>query len=232
MSSSACGPSQRVAAPGSADRAVLDAALDLTGISATGAARAKPWALCLDLHRGERPDAWRRLSGAARERRIQAMQAVGPIDPESPDARIERFRRSQGLAHQQMETFATRARIYGTMRDDEAIGCIRARARQIATGGDFDALPARYALALAQWRGGDVEGARRSELALSRSISPAFAARLYQTRERAWLALIAERCEAARIDCVIAVGFAHLGGADGLFRGLEEMGYRRVGGGS
>lgn len=217
-----------IAAPGTAARAELETALSLTGISATGAARARPWALCLDLHRAETPEAQRRLNAEARRLRSAAMHAIGPIDQDSPDARIERFRRSQGLAHQQLETFATRARVYASMSDDEAADCVRARARQIVTGGDFSSLPARYSLALAQWRGGDTEGARQSELALTRAVSPAYAARLFQGREREWLALIAQRCEAAGIDCAVAVGFAHLGGADGLLKRIEGLGYRRV----
>lgn len=221
-----------VAAPGTPERTALETALDLSGIGAAGAAQSRPWALCLDLQRGERADAVRRLSREAREWRIAAAAAVGPIDPQSPDARIERFRLSQSLAHRQLETFATRARIYATMSDAEAIQCIRARVASIASGADFKTLPERYARALAQWRGGDLDGARQTELALSAAISPAFAQRLYQRREAAWLALIAERCETAAIDCAVAVGFAHLGGADGLLRRLEAAGYRRKGEGS
>ncbi len=217
-----------VAVPGSPARLELETALDLAGITAVGAARSRPWALCLDMQRGERPDAVRRLSAEARDLRLAAAKALGPIDPDSPDARIERFRLSQGLAHQQLETFATRARIYATMSDEEAIQCIRARAQQMATGADLKDLPARYALAFSQWRSGDTEGARQTETALSMAIAPAFAARLYQAREVEWLAQIAGRCEAARLNCLVAVGFAHLGGADGLLKSLERRGWTRA----
>ncbi len=219
-----------VAAPGSAERAVLEAALDLVGIAAAGAANARPWALCIDLQRSERPSGVQRLSVEARRMRDAAAEAVGPLDRVSPDARLERFRLSHELAYQTLEDFAARARIYATMTDAEAIDCIRARARQMMSNAEVRAFPARFHAAFESWRKGDTETARRDTLAEIGALSPAYAVRLFQAREAAWLKIIAQRCDAAGIDCAVAVGFAHLGGEDGLLKGLERMGWMRVGG--
>ena len=105
---------------------------------------------------------------------------------------------------------------------------IRHRARAIARGEDWARFTQRFNAAYDNWTRGDAEAARRMEIAEAEKISRGFAARLFQGREAQWLSLIAERCDAAAIDCAIAVGFAHLGGEDGLLKGLERMGYRLV----
>jgi len=219
-----------VALPGTPERTELDAALDLAGVQAAALGALRPWTLCLDLQRGESAGVLNRLGAASRKARIAAMQAVGPIEtgPASPDARIERFRLSHGLAHRQLETFATRSRIYSTLPDADALACIRHRAHAIVSGEDWQAFPTRFAGSLENWRRGDVEAARKIEIAETAKMSPAFAVRLYQMREAQWLSQITERCEAAGIDCAIAVGFAHLGGRDGLMKSLERLGYKRV----
>lgn len=219
---------------GTPARAELDLAIEMVGLNTANIGLQQAWTLCLDLQHGETAESLGRLSADERARRIAAVRAAGEIETGaySPDARIERFRLSQGLAHKQLETFATRARAYATMPEADALACMRARARAVVTGEDFALFPQRFRSAYEHWMRGDIDAARRSETAESDRIAPGFSARLYQARERQWLSLIAERCDAAGIDCAIAVGFAHLGGADGLLKGLERMGYRRVKGGS
>ncbi len=216
------------AAPGTHERAMLDAALELARIPPSAAARVQPWTICLDFFHGPKPDTGHRLSREVRALAEAAAKAIGPLDQETADARIERARVSRGLAHGALETLVTRARIYGTMAEEEALACIRTLSRRMATGDDYRTVPERFARMRARWMSGDAETARVEEVAMATAISPAFAARLFQARERAWLALIAERCEAGALNCAVAVGFAHLGGADGLLKGLEAMGWRRV----
>jgi len=218
------------APPGTPERAELDAAIELVGLRSASMGSLQAWALCVDLQQGESRESIIRMTPEALEKRLAAVRAVGPIDsgPTSPDARIERFRVSQGLAHRQLETFATRARAYAAMPEDEALTCIRHRARAIARGEDWARFTQRFNAAYDNWTRGDAEAARRMEIAEAEKISRGFAARLFQGREAQWLSLIAERCDAAAIDCAIAVGFAHLGGEDGLLKGLERMGYRLV----
>ncbi|MFT3810002.1 MAG: TraB/GumN family protein [Micropepsaceae bacterium] len=219
------------APPGTPERAELDAAIELTGLRSATIGSQQAWALCIDLQRGESREAMLRMTPEAQEKRLAAVRPIGPIDsgPASPDARLERFRLSQGLPHRQLETFATRARAYAPMPEAEALTCIRNRAHAIVSGADWARFADRFRAAHDNWTRGDAEAARRMEVAESQKISRGYAARLFQARERQWLALIAERCDAAAIDCAIAVGFAHLGGADGLLRGLESLGYRRAG---
>lgn len=217
-----------VAAPGTPARAELEAAIDMAGVRAASSDSLQAWALCLDLQRSETVEAVRRMTPEARALRTEATQSVGPIETGagSPDARIERFRISQGLPHRQLETFATRARVYATMPEAEAIACIRHRAHAIVTGADWTEFPRRFHGSFARWTGGDLDGARRAETTEAAQISPGFAERLYQGREAQWLALIAVHCEEARQNCAMAVGFAHLGGPDGLLKRLEQAGYR------
>lgn len=219
-----------VALPGTAERATLDAAIEFTGITSTGAARSKPWGLCTDLMRGERPGAMQRMSADARMVRMRAIEAVGQVDLRSPDARLEAFRRSHDLAHLQLETFTTRARAYATMSDADAIACIRNRAVARISGEEARRWPERFKRTLALWQAGDADGARREAVEENAAISPGFAQRLLQGREDQWLKIIAERCEAANISCAVAVGFAHLGGEDGLLARLRSQGWREAGG--
>lgn len=219
-----------VAAPGTPERRALDAALEMTRLSPEGTARARPWTTCVDLFHGPRPDTPNRLSAEARAQRAAAARAIGPLEAASPDARIERARVSRGLAHSPLETLASRARIHAAMDEGEALTCIRILSRRIAAGSDYPDMPRRFHEALEGWRRGDAEGARRSVTAYATGITPGFAERLLQARERDWLALIGERCEAARLNCAVAVGFGHLGGADGLIEGLKAMGWRLQGG--
>ncbi len=217
-----------VGLPGTAARAELDAAIEMTGLKTHTTQTLKPWTLCIDLQRPESHESVKRLSLEAQRERFAGMDAVGPLDAgrNSPDARLERFRLSQGLAHRQLETFATRARVYATMPDEDALACIRARAHAIVTGTDWTTFPERFSISLARWRRGDIEGARQTEFEVSAKLSPGYAVRLYQAREASWMPAIDALCAKAR--CAIAVGFAHLGGSDGLLKRIEALGWRPV----
>lgn len=217
-----------IAAPGTPERVELEAAIDMAGVRAASVTTLQAWALCLDLQRSETPDALKRMTPEARALRTEATKTLGPLEsgPDGPDARIERFRLSQNLPFKQLETFATRARVYATMPEADAIACIRHRAHAIVAGTDWTSFPQRFRAALDFWTRGDLDGGRRSAMAETAGISPAFAERLYQGREAQWMALIARHCEATKLNCALAVGFAHLGGPDGLLKRLEQAGYR------
>ena len=189
--------------------------------------RLRPWLLCRDL---QIPPKLRTTLTDEDRAMIEELGATfEPPDLAPPDMKIELYGESNGIQTMFLESEYDRALNFSRLDDAAAFDCAAATlARTKADGEPKPSVAKLYGMLLDLWLSGDIETARGMIERDQTALSPGWSRLFLQAREAAWLPRIAETCDAGRVNCFVAVGMAHLGGADGLLKGLERMGYVRV----
>jgi uncharacterized protein YbaP (TraB family) len=186
----------------------------------------RPWLVCRDL---QLPPRVRRTVSAEDKAMIAALtDSYGMPDVAPPDLKVEMYGVSNGIETRFLESEYQRAENFSRLSDDEALDCAAQIVTRTTGLRDGKSVVAAYAQLLSYWVSGDVDDIRAMTQKDQAAISVGWARLFLQGREAAWLRQIAQECDAARRDCFIAVGMAHLGGPDGLLKSLEAMGYRRL----
>jgi len=201
--------------------AMVDAELNPATYSAM-----RPWRVCRDL---QIPPRKRRTISAEERKMIEGLSAAyGAPDLAPPDLKVEMYGVANGIETQFLESEYQRAENFSRLSDEDALDCAAEVAAKKRRGGAANATAAQYAELLIMWTSGHIEDARTMMETDQGAVSDGWAHLFLQGREAAWLTQIARECDAARRDCFIAVGMAHLGGPDGLMKAIEKMGYRPV----
>ncbi len=199
--------------------------LTAQGLSASAYTALRPWVACRDI---QLPPGSSAAAMTDDDRRlIKDMTArFGAPDPVPPDLKVELFAVSNGIPAMFLESEYDRAANFSRLSDADAIDCAaKSAARALAPDAKRRMIDL-YGELLDRWLSGDVEGARRWMEEDQSAINPAWMKLFLKGREDAWLSRIGQYCDAGKRNCFVAVGFAHLGGADGLLKGLQRMGYR------
>ncbi len=201
-------------------------ALEMRGLSAGFYTPLRPWVVCRDLqiHTGAPTIASDKDRAVIKE----MVQRFGLPDPIPPDLRIELFGVANGIEVMFLESEYDRALNFSRLSDADGLECAARTAERGRNPSQNKSVADVYAQMLDLWLSGDAEATRRWMEDDQRTINIAWANLFLQGRENLWLSRIANYCDAGRRNCFIAVGMAHLGGSDGLLKGLERLGYRPV----
>lgn len=191
--------------------------------------RLRPWVLCRDLQIP--PKLRTKLNDEDRAMIAELGATFGPPDLAAPDMKIELYGLSNGIETMFLESEYERALNFSKLDDTAGLNCAAASATKPAVSRGVS-VAEQYGALLDLWLGGDIEQARTMIERDQAALNPGWSRLFLQAREAAWLPRIRRACDAPGRHCFIAVGMAHLGGADGLLKGLESLGYRRAGPGS
>jgi uncharacterized protein YbaP (TraB family) len=199
-------------------------ALATRGLSAGLYTPLRPWVVCRDL---QIPTGAPTIASDQDRAMIKEMvKRFGLPDPIPPDLKIELFGIANGIEVMFLESEYDRALNFSRLSDADGLECAARTAERGRKPSQNKSVADVYAQMLDLWLSGDAEATRRWMENDQRTINTAWANLFLQERENLWLSRIANYCDAGRRNCFIAVGMAHLGGSDGLLKGLERLGYR------
>ncbi len=186
----------------------------------------RPWLVCRDL---QIPPRLRSAITPEDRDLIEALAtAHGAPDLLPPDLKIEMYGVANGVETRFLESEYERAYNFSQLSDGDALDCAARQAERSGARPTGQAIAAQYAELLAIWAAGDAERARTMVERDQTRINPAWSQLFLQAREAFWMRQIASECAIPRRNCFIAVGMGHLGGADGLLKRIEALGYRRL----
>lgn len=211
---------------GAAGTAKIKAALAAHELSPASYTAMRPWMVCRDL---QIPPRLRTSVTADDMEMVKALSAAfGAPDVAAPDLKVELYGASNGIETRFLESEYRRAYNFSRLSDAAALDCAAKASERIGRPRSGKAIAEQYHGLLDLWLSGDVNRSRAMIERDQRAINPDWSRLFLQAREDAWIEQIAELCAAPRRNCFVAVGMGHLGGADGLLKQIERLGYRAV----